>query len=447
MQELIVRSERVVFDDGVRPASIVIRDGRLAEVAGYSFDAVNVRRLDVGARAVLPGFVDTHVHVNDPGRTHWEGFDSATRAAAAGGITTIVDMPLNSIPATTTVNALAAKHAAARGRCHVDVAFWGGVVPGNAADLLPLARAGVRGFKCFLSPSGVEEFDHVTAADLREALPAVAATGLPLLVHAELPALLTVPSGDPRHYATWLHSRPPGAERAAIELLIRLAQEHRAWVHIVHLADGDALAAVRAARAAGAALTIETCPHYLTFSAETIEDGATLFKCAPPIRGRRHGEALWQGLDAGDIDLVASDHSPAPPELKHLDTGNFVQAWGGIASLQIGPAAVWTGAARRGFGLDRLGRWMSTAPARLAGLDRRKGRVAPGYDADLVIWDPEARVTIDATRLQHRHAVTPYHGATLQGAATATMLRGEVICQDGEVVGRCAGRLLTGVDA
>ena len=320
---LVVRSERMVLPDGVRPATILIRDGRIVSIGAVSDRPAGVPELDAGAAVVLPGVVDTHVHVNDPGRADWEGFAHATRAAAAGGVTTLVDMPLNSIPATTTVTGLEQKRTAARGRCHVDVGFWGGVVPGNAADLTPLARAGVLGFKCFLCPSGVDEFGHVGESDLREALPILAGLELPLLAHAELPELLhdESPSAaearpDPRRYRTWLDSRPDVSEQAAIEMLVRLATEYGARVHVVHLASAEALPAIRAARAAGVALSVETCPHYLTFAAEEIADGATAFKCAPPIRSRANRDRLWAALVSGDIDLVATDHSPAPPALE-----------------------------------------------------------------------------------------------------------------------------------
>ena len=448
---LIIRSERVVLPDGVRPAEIHVQDGKIQYVGPeyvgrtelrFAKDAADqssvrptydrdhdVATIDASHLVVMPGLVDSHVHINDPGRAEWEGFETATRAAAAGGVTTLVDMPLNSIPATTSVAGLEAKRRAAEGRCHVDVACWGGVVPGNSADLEPLARAGVRGFKCFLTPSGVDEFAHVTERDLHEAAPILARLGVPLLAHAEWPAALQAPNGDPRRYDTWLRSRPPESEHAAIDLLVRIAREFGLHVHIVHLASADALPVIAAARAGGARVTVETCPHYLTFSAEEIEDGATPFKCAPPLRERRHRDGLWQALAGGVIDLVATDHSPAPASLKHTDDGDFVRAWGGIASLQVGLAAVWTGARARGLGVERIAEWMSAAPARLAGLDRRKGRIAVGYDADLVIWDPDAEVVVDAATLQHRHPITPYHGMRLRGRVHATILRGEVIFQ------------------
>jgi allantoinase len=426
----------------MRPASIHVRDGRIAAVHGYTERAAGVRELDAGDLVVLPGLVDTHVHINEPGRADWEGFEHATKAAAAGGVTTLVDMPLNSIPPTTDVAGLEAKRRAATRRCQVDVGFWGGVVPGNSGALEPLARAGVRGFKCFLSPSGVEEFSHVTEHDLREALPVLARLGLPLLAHAEWPPLLRDSSGDSRHYATWLDSRPPASELAAIELLGRLAGEYGARIHIVHLASAGALTAIRRARAAGLAVSVETCPHYLSFAAEEIPDGATAFKCAPPIRERDQRERLWQALSEGDIDLIATDHSPSPPVLKRLDAGDFVGAWGGIASLQLGLAAVWTGASARGVSIEALPRWLSRAPARLAGLDNVKGAIEAGRDADLVIWDPDASTTIDATRLYHRHPVTPYDGLQLRGAVRTTILRGGIVFDEGECVPVARGQLI-----
>jgi allantoinase len=440
---LIVRSERVVLPDGVRPAAVHVRDGRIVSVGDYGQRPAGVAQLDAGERVVLPGLVDTHVHINDPGRADWEGFDSATRAAAAGGVTTIVDMPLNSIPPTTTVSGLDAKTRAATGRCQVDVAFWGGVVPGNAASLEPLAVAGVAGFKCFLSPSGVDEFEHVDEADLRDALPILARLDLPLLVHAELPAHLrdVDPRADRRAYATWLGSRPPDAEHAAIELLIRLAHEFGAPIHVVHLASAGALETIAAARARGVRITAETCPHYLTFAADEIRDGATAFKCAPPIRERVHREELWTALRDGRIDLVATDHSPAPPALKRIEDGDFVGAWGGIASLQLGLAATWTGAAARGIGIERLASWMAAAPAALAGLAHRKGRIQAGQDADLVIWDPDAEWTVDPAALHHRHALTPYTGMRLRGRVHTTILRGQAIF-DGDRFAAPAGTIL-----
>jgi allantoinase len=428
MGEASVRSRRVVLPGGVGAASVVMREGRIASIGGYD-DPPPADDIDAGDLMLLPGLVDTHVHCNEPGRTEWEGFATATRAAAAGGVTTIVDMPLNSVPATTTLHGLAAKRQAAEGRCHVDMGFWGGVVPGNAGELEGLARRGVLGFKCFLSPSGVEEFPHVAEADLHAALPILVRLDLPLLVHAELPAALRpIETGaDPRAYATWLASRPPEAEHDAIDLLIRLAREYHARIHVVHLAAAGAIGAIHGARAAGVPITAETCPHYLSFAAERIPDGATAFKCAPPIREGRHQDGLWQALADGDIDLVASDHSPSPPAMKRLEDGDFAGAWGGIASLQLGLSAVWTGAAARGIGIEPVARWMSAAPAALAGLAGRKGAIAPGCDADLVVFDPDAEWVVEPARLEHRHAVTPYASLRLRGRVRTTILQGVVV--------------------
>ena len=413
------------------------------DVTAYDAIEPGVEVIDAGHLTVSPGIVDTHVHVNEPGRTEWEGFAHATRAAAAGGVTTLVDMPLNSIPATTSVPALEAKRAAAKGQCSVDVGFWGGVVPGNTGDLAPLARAGVLGFKCFLAPSGVDEFEHVCERDVREALPVLAGMDQPLLVHAELPqALVPIDQGsNPRAYSTWMNSRPPSSEIAAIELMIDASRQSGARVHIVHLAAAGALPVLRQARRDGVAITVETCPHYLVFADDEIADGDTRFKCAPPIRGRENRDALWRALGDGDIDLVATDHSPAPPSLKRMNEGDFVQAWGGIASLQLGLAAVWTAAAERGATIGDLARWMSSAPAALAGLQRRKGAIAEGLDADFVIWDPEAHWTVDAAALLHRHPVTPYAGRRMRGQVVRTFVRGQLVF-DGGIVGPPRGELL-----
>jgi allantoinase len=449
MTTFLVRSERVALPEGLRPATVHVKDGRIAAIGAYGDRPAGVREFEAGELVVLPGLVDTHVHINDPGRADWEGFEHATRAAAAGGVTTLVDMPLNSIPATTSVEGLAAKRRAAEGRCYVDVGFWGGVVPGNASQLAPLAAAGALGFKCFLCPSGVEEFSHVTERDLREALPIVASVGLPLLAHAELPEFLEDATADEdghprdtRRYTTWLDSRPPASERAAVEMLTRLAREFAARIHVVHIASADALDALIQARHDGAAMSGETCPHYLSFAAANIADGATAFKCAPPIRSSDHRERLWQALATGEIDLVATDHSPSPPALKHLEDGDFIKAWGGIASLQLGLAAVWTGTAERGMPIERLPRWLASGPATLAGLAHAKGAIAAGRDADFVLWDPDAYSIVDPHALYHRHSVTPYAGARLRSRVHATMLRGELVFEDGKDFGTARGRLL-----
>jgi allantoinase len=452
---MVVRSTRVLFPDGDRAAALHISDGTIDRIAAHD-DAGSGRDLfDAGDLVVMPGIVDTHVHVNEPGRTEWEGFVTATRAAAAGGVTTIVDMPLNSIPATTTVEALAAKRAAARGRCHVDVAFWGGVVPGNASEIDGLIDAGVRGFKCFLVPSGVDEFPPVDEASLREVVPILARRNVPLLVHAESPQVIAKAIRPANQaYQTYLTTRPPEAEVDAIRLMIRLAKEFGVRTHVVHLACAEAVDEIVRAKAVGAPVTAETCPHYLTFTAEEVPDGATEFKCAPPIREARHRQALWNGLVGGALDLVATDHSPAPPSMK--PRGDFQAAWGGIASLELSLAAVWTSAraclgnafvpqaldGARGPQPRHLIGWLSDAPARLAGLDRRKGRIAAGYDADLVVWDPDAETTVDPSRLEQRHKLTPYAGRRLRGVVRSTFVRGVRVWHDGRLVAGCTGRLL-----
>jgi len=424
--DIVVRSTRVVTSNGVRPAAVHIAGGKIARISNWDELNAASRLVDYHNLLIMPGVVDTHVHVNEPGRTEWEGFATATRAAAAGGVTTFLDMPLNSIPPTTTVAALEIKRAALGNQGIVNVEFIGGLIPGNVEQLLPLRDAGVRAFKCFLSPSGVDEFPAVSEQDLRAAFPVLARTGLPLMVHAEDPArLLPSPAEGSRHYATYLASRPPIAERDAIALLVRLMEWCPTRVHVVHLSSAESLDKIRAARARGLPLTVETCPHYLTFAAEEIPDGATEYKCAPPIRGRAERDALWAALIRDEIDLVASDHSPCPPLMKATE-GDFFAAWGGIASLQLSLSAVWTGARARGVGPERIAGWMSANTARLAGVDDRKGQLAAGYDADVVVWDPEAAFTVDANRLEHRHAVTPYAGRELFGRVHATYVGGRI---------------------
>lgn len=421
-----VRSTRVLTPEGVRPAAIHLEAGRIARVAPWDdFPAASETAFDARDLLVMPGLVDTHVHVNEPGRTEWEGFATATRAAARGGITTICDMPLNSIPATTTVAALEQKRAAAQTQSLVNVEFIGGVVPGNTGHLPALRKAGVCAFKCFLTPSGVPEFLAVSESDLREALPVLAELGLPLMVHAEDPSRLR--SGGPsREYADYLASRPVDAEHQAIAMLIRLLDWCPTPIHIVHLSSATSLELVRDARARSLPLTVETCPHYLTFAAEEIEDGATEFKCAPPLRSAAEREALWEALVGGDIDLVASDHSPCPPGLK--DTGgDFFAAWGGIASLELTLGAVWTGAKPRGVAPERVAVWMSANPARLVRLEKRKGAVAVGWDADLTVWDPDASYVVEPALLEQRHKITPYAGRKLLGRVVAAYAGGRLV--------------------
>ena len=418
---MIISSRRVALPDGERPASVSIEDGRIAAISVYDPGL----GLDLGDVALLPGLVDTHVHVNEPGRTEWEGFATATRAAAAGGVTTIIDMPLNSIPPTVSVVALLAKQAAASDQSYVDVGFWGGAVPGNAAELAALHDAGVFGFKCFLIDSGVPEFPPLPLSALSEAFAAV--DGL-FIVHAEDPSSVS-PLDSTRSYADFLASRPSSAETRAIAGLLDAASSSAARVHVLHLSAASALPLLADARASGVRVSAETCPHYLCLTAEAIPDGATQFKCCPPIRGSANRNLLWEGLASGAISCVVSDHSPCTPGLKGMQAGDFAAAWGGIASLQLGLRVVWTEAARRGHTLAEVARWMATAPADLVGL-AHKGRIAVGADADLVAFDPSPATVVDPAALRHRHPLTPYAGHTLLGEVRQTWLRGSPVSFD-----------------
>jgi allantoinase len=467
---LVIRGKRVVLPESITPASIHISDGVITSVSLYEGVPAACELIEINEESLLmPGLVDTHVHINEPGRTEWEGFATATRAAAAGGVTTLVDMPLNCIPPTTTVAGLQTKLAAARGQCHVDVGFWGGVVPGNTSELAALSKAGVVGFKCFLIHSGVDEFPNVTEDDLREALPELTRLGALLIVHAEVPGPISrtgipacpVDSEEaatakdhgvspispgrnvcPTSYATFLASRPRAAEDEAVALMINLAGEFGARVHIVHHSSADSLSMLREAKAAGLKLTAETCPHYLTFAAEEIPDRATEFKCCPPIRERENREQLWSALGSGTLDMIVSDHSPCPPEMKLPETGDFLAAWGGVSSLQLRLPIVWTEASRRGYSVADLARWLCQAPAKLVGLENRKGQVAPGCDADLVVWDPAQEFLVSGDALHHRHKLTPYQGRILNGVVEKTFLRGRKIYDGGEFIGAPRGLLL-----
>jgi allantoinase len=438
------RSRRVVTAEAVRPAAILVDGEQILEVVAFNQIPPQTEVHDFADAAILPGLVDSHVHINDPGRAEWEGFETATRAAAAGGYTLLVDMPLNCLPPTTNPAALAAKRHAAHGRCRVDWLAWGGVVADNAHDIEPLANAGVPGFKCFLVHPGIDGFTMVTEQQLRAALPHVARTGLPLLVHAESPAPIDsattkLANADWSLYRTYLQSRPEEAELSAIRMLLSLCREFKFRLHIVHLSASQALPELRAARSEGLPVTLETCPHYLHLTAETIPNGATLFKCAPPIRDRENREQLWQGLREGTIDLVATDHSPGPPGMKRLAEGNFRTAWGGIASLSMALPLMYTEASRRGFRLTDIARWMSEAPANLAGCQLRKGRLATGYDADFVVFDPETEFVVTENRLHYRQPVSPYLGEKLRGVVQATYLRGAPIFQNGKFPGDPVG--------
>ncbi|HET6634566.1 MAG TPA: allantoinase AllB [Streptomyces sp.] len=430
--QLVLRSTRVITPEGARAAAVAVADGRIAAVLPHDAEVPDGARLtDLGDDALLPGLIDTHVHVNDPGRAEWEGFHTATRAAAAGGITTLIDMPLNSLPPTTTVEHLRTKQEVARPKAHVDTGFWGGAVPGNVKHLRPLHEAGVFGFKCFLSPSGVEEFPELDPEQLEAAMAEIASFGGLLIVHAEDPGrLAAAPQRHSPHYADFLASRPRDAENDAIARLVDLARRLDARVHVLHLSSSDALPLIADARREGVRITAETCPHFLTLTAEDVPDGATEFKCCPPIRERANQDALWQALADGTLDSVVSDHSPCTAELK---TGDFMDAWGGISSLQLGLPAVWTAARERGHTLQDVVRWMSAGPARLAGLSR-KGAIAPGRDADFAVLAPEETFTVDPASLHHRNRVTAYAGRTLHGVVRSSWLRGERLTDHGQIV-------------
>jgi len=429
------RSTRVLTPDGLRAATLLVEHERITGVCGWDEVPAVANLHDFGDYVLLPGLVDSHVHINEPGRTEWEGFETATRAAAAGGVTTLVDMPLNCTPEIIDVEALKEKRRASQGKTWVDWAAWGGVVRGNADALMPMVAAGVPGFKCFLVHSGIDGFAWVDEADLRETLERLRGSGLPLLAHAEVPgpvndatSALNAADADWRKYSTFLASRPDEAEVEAIALLIRLAEEYETPIHIVHLSSAQALPLLAEARGRGVPITVETCTQYLWFAAEEIQDGATEFKCAPPIRGAANREALWGALTGGLIDMVTTDHSPCLPSMKRRDEGRWDLAWGGIASLGLALPVLWTAMVRRGLGssagLERLGQWMAAAPARLAGIAGHKGAFTEGADADIAVFDPDEEWTVHEHHLRFRHKMSPYLGAELRGRVLETRLRG-----------------------
>ncbi len=435
-----IRSRRVVTPSGVRDAVVVFRNGMILSV-GKTPEPKPDRIEDFGDLVVSPGVVDSHVHMNEPGRTAWEGFETATRAAAAGGVTTLVDMPLNSSPVTTSVDAFRAKVEAARGKLHVDCGFHAGLIPDNASTLKRLIESGVLGVKAFMIHSGIDDFPASTESDFHTAMPVIAESGLPLLVHAELQSPNVGARGahafgesstfTHTSYQEYLLSRPRSWENNAIAMMIRLCKEYRCRVHIVHVSSSEAIPLLRDAKEAGLPITAETCPHYLLFNAEDISDGDTRYKCAPPIRERDNNNRLWDALKEGVIDFVASDHSPCPPEMKLLQQGDFAKSWGGIASLQFGLSALWTEARKRGFQISDVSLWMSANSARLVGIENRKGKIAEGFDADLVVWNADESFVVEHSMIQHRHKLTPYEGRTLFGKVKTTFLRGEKVFEEG----------------
>ncbi|KAK4026354.1 hypothetical protein OUZ56_015357 [Daphnia magna] len=436
---VVFKSHRVVLPHGVASAAVVTKNGQIVAVKGYDDSRIAlgindeyqpISVIDLGNLVLSPGVVDSHVHVNEPGRTHWEGFTTATRAAAAGGVTTIVDMPLNSIPPTTTKENFLEKFTAASDNVFVDVAFWGGIIPGNQDELIPLLREGVRGFKCFMCPSGVDEFPQAKEEDLEIAFQRLQNSSTTILFHAEVECCSAVSTNTeeiPSVYQGFLQSRPGVMEVEAIRLVIELCRRYRVQSHIVHLSCAEAIPLIAQAKKDGVPITVETCPHYLTLSAEEVPVKATQFKCCPPIRDKSNQDLLWSGLLDGTIDLVVSDHSPAPQDLKCVDTGDFMKAWGGISSLQLVLPLLWTFGHPKGLSFTDLSRFLSYNTAKLARLHHRKGSIAVGMDADFVIWNPDEQITVTPEMLHFRHKLSPYLGKVLNGRVVMTVLRGQIV--------------------
>lgn len=443
MAKTIIKSNRIITPSGIQPGYIIINDGSIEDVVEQLNTLEEVTIIDAGNAVVMSGIIDPHVHINEPGRTDWEGFDTATRAAIAGGITTVVDMPLNSSPVTTTVQAFHQKIAATKNKLHTNVGFWGGIVTGNDGEIEGLINCGVLGFKAFLTHSGIDDFPNVTEEDLVKAMPIIAKHGLPLLVHSELTDSINRVNGDHRSYQNYLASRPAFWEDDAIELMIRLCEQFKCRVHIVHVSSASALSKIEQAKKMGLPLTAETAQHYLYFSAEDIKDGQTQFKCAPPIRDKANNDQLWKALQEGIIDFVATDHSPATPDIKETRSGNFLKAWGGIASLQFALPVLWTAARERNITLEYIGKWLCEHPAKLIGLGHKKGRIAKGYDADLVIWNPDESFLVTENLILHKHKITPYLGQQLYGVVQSTYLGGKQVYDKGEVIQFNFGSVIT----
>ena len=461
-----IYSKRVHTTDGVKEAVVVIKDGKISDIIAPELAHPDCPVEDLHNLVLMPGLIDSHVHVNEPGRTEWEGFRTATRAAAAGGITTIADMPLNCDPVTTTAKAFQTKLDALKGilsesekkrlaatvsgkdtelegdnKLWVDCVFYGGVIPGNSGELEKMIAMGAAGFKCFLIHSGIDEFPNVTEEDLRQAMPILAKHKIPLLVHAELCQHESDDSHwtDPRSYKSFLESRPRKWENDAVEMMIRLCREFNGPVHIVHLSSSDTLSAISTLKRDGLPFSVETCPHYLSFEAESIPDGDPRYKCAPPIREAENRERLWRGLTAGIIDFVVSDHSPCVPDKKFLTEGDLKQAWGGISSLQFGLPVIWTQARKRGLNINDIIDWMCVRPAKFLGLSQRKGAIKVGYDADLIAFDPDAEFCLEKDQIQFKNKVTPYEGQTLNGVVRKTYVRGRLVYENGKLTTNALG--------
>lgn len=440
MQDAALISNRIITPGGIKKGFVLIKDGKIIDVVDELPEGDWVIE-DMGDHVVMPGIVDPHVHINEPGRTEWEGFDTATKAAIAGGITSLIEMPLNASPVTTTVEAFEKKLRSAEGKLHTNCGFWGGIIPGNEKDIEPLIERGVLGFKAFLTHSGIDEFPNATEDDLRKAMPIIAKHGLPLLVHCELSVDSPQSTVHSRSYSNYLASRPKKWEDDAIALMIHLCEEFNCRTHIVHLSSAGSIEQIINAKQKGLPLTVETCQHYLYFNAEDIPDGRTEFKCAPPIREKENNEQLWDALKDGTIDFVATDHSPAPPEMKQLDSGDFMKAWGGISSIQFALPVLWTAAKKHDCSLTDVARWLGERPAVLPQL-KTKGRIEKGYDADLTIWDPEGSFTVTENSIRHRHKITPYLGEELHGVIHQTWLAGEKVFDNGRFLKLNKGQVL-----
>jgi allantoinase len=443
-----IQCDNVILPDGLQKATVLVNgdsiEAILSEPAGADIPVVQL-----GSKILMPGIVDPHVHINEPGRTDWEGFNTATRAAIAGGITTLVEMPLNADPVTTTVNAFDQKISATKAQLHCDCGFWGGVIPGNESEIVPLIQKGVLGFKAFLTHSGIDEFPNVTENDLRKVMPVIALHGLPLLVHCELSGPAPQPPGNDQtnthhSYQNYLSSRPKSWEDNAIAMMIRLCEELNCRVHIVHLSSADSIKQIEKAKQKGLPLTVETAQHYLYFNAEEIPDGQTQYKCAPPIREKLNNEKLWQALKDGIIDFVATDHSPAPPAMKETESGDLEKAWGGISSIQFALPVLWTAAKKHGCDITDIAKWLCERPAFLPDLQHKKGKIAVGYDADFVVWDPAKKFTVNESIIHHKHKLTPYLKQELYGVSEQTWLRGRKVFESGQFLQLNSGSILYG---
>ncbi len=442
MFDLAIKSDRIITPEGEKSGIIIISEGIIIDIIN-SLDSGDERLIDVGEKVIMPGLIDPHVHINEPGRTEWEGFNTATKAALVGGLTTLVDMPLNSSPVTTTAKAFDEKLLAAKSKLHTNCGFWGGVIPGNENEIEPLVDKGVLGFKAFLTHSGIDEFPNVTEDDLRKAMPIIAKHNLPLLVHCELITNHKLKStNDNRSYQNYLHSRPSKWEDDAIALMIRLCKQYNCHVHIVHLSSSNSFEQIVKAKQKGLPLTVETGQHYLYFNAEQIEDGQTQFKCAPPIREKENNDKLWQALKDGIIDFVATDHSPATPELKELKSGDFFKAWGGIASLQFALPVLWTAARKRNCSLNEITKWLCENPAKLIGRQKSKGKIANGYDADIIVWDEKRSFSVTEDIILHKNKITPYLNEKLFGVVEQTYLAGEKVFDSGKFLHLNKGKII-----